>query len=102
MKKSKVEFTEYKVYLTLEDRLKEAVIEILSDGVERRRAEIEALLNARGFESINKNTLTEVLNSLVILGRIIRIKKGLYKINERDVLKRFVGDNNGGNGMEEN
>ena len=102
IKKSKVEFAEYKVYLTLEDRLKEAILDILSDGTERKRSEIEALLNARGFENINKNTLTEVLNSLVILGRIIRIKKGVYKINERGILKRFVGDGNGGSRVEEN
>lgn len=102
MKRSKIEFVEYKVYLTLEDRLKEAVLDILSDGAERRRAEIEALLNARGFENINKNTLTEVLNSLVILGRIVRIKKGVYKINERDVLKKFIGDGGERNRVDEN
>ena len=93
LKKSRVEFLKYERVLTLEDRMKEEIVNILKESnSSMKRSEIEEQLVERLGNDFNKNTLTKALNELIRVGSIIREKYGHYKINEK-LLRRWFDEN---------
>jgi len=103
LKKSTIDFREFKVYLTIEERMRDAVLDILASGNEMKRVEIKEALIQRGFE-VNERVLSNVLTSLVRVGRIIKTKRGVYRISNFGIWKEFVGESGGGSDkrVEEN
>ncbi|MCD6577993.1 AAA family ATPase [bacterium] len=90
--RSRIEFIKLERVLTLEDRIKEEIVSILKEAKDvMKRSEIKDKLEERIGEEINKNTLTRALNSLVLIGSIVKEKYGHYKINEK-LLERWFDD----------
>ena len=82
IQKSSMHFLGYEKIMTLEDKIKEEIINALSDNKKKRRDEIENYVRESIAEDFDTRTFTKCLTHLIKIGKIKRVKRGVYLIEK--------------------